>query len=249
MEEHGRLFREGRREEYVRLSQKAYQAYPNDYRVMNYYMWDMVGDYTDNVPEVLLANQEELPFLCRRTLEGCQDAFLRMDAVNMQGKLLHAQGRTDEAVALYKKEIPNWYLTCGQKLEQLFAKDTPEYARQLRFNMLELGAFVVNKKCSELWFCRGLTLKEKGEATLAVCAGLAALWGSPFFREFFYETDYYLGGFASGMARKLQKGQGDEDVIEQLRRIGEDAVRRFREHEAMDPVAREILNYDFLDFP
>lgn len=109
-------------------------------------MWDKVGDYTDNDPEALLNNQEELLFICRRTLEGCSNTFLRMDAVNMQGKILHAQGRTQEALALYREEIPDWYQTCGQKTEQLFAKDTPEYARQLRFNLLELGALAVNKK-------------------------------------------------------------------------------------------------------
>lgn len=124
MEEHSRLFRAGKKEEYTRLSENTYREYPNDYRVINYYMWDKVGDYTDNNPRVLLANQEELLFLCRRTLEDCADTFLRMDAVNMQGKILHAQGRTQEAVALYKKEIPDWYLTCGQKTEQLFARGT-----------------------------------------------------------------------------------------------------------------------------
>ena len=245
MEEHGRLFRAGKREEYTRLSDKAYREYPNDYRVINYYMWDTVGDYTDNNPQVLLANQEELLFLCRRTLEGCADTFLRMDAVNIQGKILHAQGRTQEAVALYKKEIPDWYLTCGQKTEQLFARDTPEYAHQLRFNLMELGAFTVNKKCSELWFCHGLSLAEKGEAALAVCAALETLRGTAFCSE----TDYYLGGFASGMARKLRKAGGDEAVAEQLCKIGQEAMERFRAYSETDPAAREVLNCDFMDFP
>ncbi|MCI9437381.1 MAG: helix-turn-helix transcriptional regulator [Lachnospiraceae bacterium] len=245
MDEHGRLFRAGKREEYTRLSEKAYREYPNDYRVINYYMWDKVGDYTDNDPQVLLANQDELLFLCRRTLEGCADTFLRMDAVNMQGKILHAQGRTQEAVALYKKEIPDWYLTCGQKTEQLFAKDTPEYARQLRFNLLELGAFTVNKKCSELWFCHGLSLAEKGEAALELCAALEQLRRTVFCGE----TDYYLGGFASGMARKLRKAGGDEAVAERLCRIGQEAMERFRAYSESDPAAREVLNCDFMDFP
>ena len=245
LEEHGRLFRDGKKEEYTRLSEKAYREYPNDYRVMNYYMWDKVGDYTDNDPEALLNNQEELLFICRRTLEGCSNTFLRMDAVNMQGKMLHAQGRTQEALALYREEIPDWYQTCGQKTEQLFAKDTPEYARQLRFNLLELGALAVNKKCSELWFCRGLSPEEKGEAALAVCAALESLGRTAFCGE----ADYFLSGFAAGMARKLQETKGHRAVVERLCGIREEAERRFREYSETDPAAKEILNYDFLDFP
>ena len=249
LEEHGRLFREGKKEEYTRLSEEAYRKYPNDYRVMNYYMWDKVGDYVDNDPEVLLANQEELLSLCRRTLEGCGNAFLRMDAVNMLGKLLHAQGRTQEAVALYKKELPDWYLTCGQKTEQLFAKDTPEFAHQLRFNMLELGAFAVNKKCNELWYCRGLTTKEKGESALAGCAALEPLMRTACCPE----IAYYLWGFASGMARKLQNAEGDEvadrDAVNRLLNIGEAAKKQFMAYSETDPTAREVLSYDFLDFP
>ena len=245
LEEHDKLFREGKKEEYTRLSEKAYREYPNDYRVMNYYMWDKVGDYVDNDPEVLLADREELLEICRRTLEGCSDAFLRLDAVNMQGKILHAQGKTEEAMALYKREIPNWYLTCGQKTEQLFARDTPEYAHQLRFNMLELGAFTVNKKCNELWYCSGLSAKEKGEAALAICAALETLGRT----DYCHETDYYLCGFASVMARKLQPTDEDNNIIERLRRISEDAKTRFMVHDTIDQLAKEILSYDFLELP
>lgn len=245
MEEHDRLFRAGKKEEYTRLSEEAYRRYPNDYRVMNYYMWDKAGDYTGNDPEVLLANQKELLLLCRRTLEGCTDVFLRMDAINMQGKLLHAQGKTQDAVELYRKEIPNWYLTSGQKTEQLFARDTPEFAHQLRINMLELGAFTVNKKCNELWYCQGLSTREKGEAALAICAALEPL-GS---MAYCYEVEYYLSGFAAGMARKLQNTGGDEHVVEKLFRIGETARMRFLERSGPDRTAEEILAYGFMDFP
>lgn len=230
LEERRRLFMAGKKKAYTRLSEKAYRDYPNDYRVMNCYMWDKVGDYADNDPSVILENKEELSFLCRRILDGCSDAFLRMNAVNMQGKILHAEGKTEEAVALYQKEIPDWYLTHEQKTEQLFAKDTPEFARQLRFNMLELGAFAVNKKSKELWFCRGLTTEEKGEAALAVCAALDGL------REtaFLCEADYYLSCFALEMAGKMKAAKGDADTIKRLQGIGEEAKKRFLKYGETD---------------
>jgi len=230
LEERRRLFMAGKKDAYTRLSEKAYRDYPNDYRVMNCYMWDKAGDYADNDPSVILENKEELSFICRRILDGCNDAFLRMNAINMQGKILHAEGKTEEAVALYQKEIPDWYLTCGQKTEQLFAKDTPEFARQLKFNMLELGAFAVNKKSKELWFCCGLSTQEKGEAALSVCAALGTL------REtaFLYEIDYYLSCFALEMAGRLKLAKGDAETIERLQRIGENAKKRFLQYGETD---------------
>ena len=78
-------------------------------------MWDKIGDYADNDFSVILAHKEELLSICQRLLNECNDVHLRLDAINMQGKILHAEGKTDEAVSLYKKEIPDWYLTSGQK--------------------------------------------------------------------------------------------------------------------------------------
>lgn len=235
-EEYGRLFRAGKVEEYKKLSREAYRQYPNDYRVMNQYMWAMVGSYADNDPAVLLANREELSTICQRILDGCSDIFLRLNAVNMQGKLLHAQGRTDEAVALYRKEIPDWYQTRDQKTEQLFAKDTPEFAHWLRFNMLELGSFAINKKCKELWFCSGLSTEEKGRAAIDFCQALASLSRLPSL----YETDYYIYCFAKDMALKLKHlGGCDDETTAELRKTAEEAKKRFIEYGQTDAVIGE----------
>lgn len=235
-EERNRLFRAGKVAEYKKLSEEAYRQYPNDYRVMNCYMWDMVGDYADNDPAVLLANKKELSAICQRILDGCSDIFLRLNAVNMQGKLLHAEGRTDEAIALYEKEIPDWYQTHGQKTEQLFAKNTPEFAHYLRFNMLELGFLAINKKCKELWFCSGLSTEKKGKAAIAFCQSLASLSGMPHF----YEVDYYIYCFAKDIAHKLKYlGKYDDETTAELRRIAEEAKKRFVEYSRTDAIIGE----------
>lgn len=222
-EEHRKLFRAGKVDEYTRLSEKAYKEYPNDYRIMNCYMWDKVGNYADNDLSVIFANKEELLSICQRILDGCNDVNLRLDAINMQGKILHAEGKTDEAVALYKKEIPNWYFTSGQKTEQLFAKDTPEFAHQLKFNMLELGFIVVNKKCKDLWFCNNLSVEEKGKSALSFCQLLESLPKA----NAFYEIDYYIWCFANDMAFKLRHFGGDINTAELLDNIAEKAKKRF----------------------
>lgn len=47
---------------------KAYHDYPNDYRIMHYYMWNIGGDMADNNPTVLIEHKEE--FLFRKTRSG-----------------------------------------------------------------------------------------------------------------------------------------------------------------------------------
>lgn len=49
----------------------------------------------------------------------------------------------------------------GQKSEQLFAKDTPEFRTHLIYNMLELASFAANKKLKEIWYCSDISLEEK----------------------------------------------------------------------------------------
>lgn len=235
-EERRKLFRAGKADEYTALSEKAYKEYPNDYRVMNCYMWDKVGDYADNDFSVILAHKEELLSICQRLLDGCTDVYLRLDAINMQGKILHAEGKTDEAVALYQKEIPNWYLTSGQKTEQLFAKDTPEFARQLKRNMLELGAFAVNKKCKEIWFCSSLSIEEKGKQAIEICQKLESLQNI----VVLYEIDYYIWCFANDIAHKLKVFGGDIDTAERLCNIAGEAKNRFLSYIKTDTAIGDV---------
>lgn len=181
----------------MELSREAYSAYPNDYRVMLIYMWDLIGGCADNEDAVLLANRAELSRICERILSGCSDATIRTDAYAIKGKLLKAEGRVDEALALYQKELPDWYRTAGQKSEQLFMKDTVEFAVLLRRNLSELSRLVLNKKSKELWFCTEGTPKQKTERAVAFCEALKQL--EPFFPDGSLPglISYYAGDFAA----------------------------------------------------
>ena len=155
--------------ECLRLSKAAYKKYPQDYRVMELYMWDLIGGYADNDPNTILKHKAELEQICDKILKGCQDDFIRRDAYVMQGKILHASGHTDEAVALYQKKLPDWYQTAGQKIEQLFDKKSPEFTANLQANILELLKFALNKISKQIWFCRDLTPQEKEDKALEIC--------------------------------------------------------------------------------
>lgn len=171
----------GQYEACAELSREAYADFPNDYRIMELYMWDLIGGYADNDDAVITANAKTLSEICDRILKGCTDAFIRADAVVMKGKILKAGGHVEEALKLYKEELPDWYQTAGQKSEQLFKKDTKEFAVLLRRNIIELCRFVLNKKSKEFKFLTKGTAAAKREKAKAFCE---ALWQmEPFFPE------------------------------------------------------------------
>ena len=90
----------------LELSREAYQKYPNDYRVMIIYLWDRIGGCADNDDAVIRTDSAELNGLCDRILADCSDAVIRSDAYTIKGKILKAKGHTEEALALYQKELP-----------------------------------------------------------------------------------------------------------------------------------------------
>ena len=145
---------------------QAFRDYPNDYRIMSRYMWSIAGDLADNDPAVLLTHKDELLSICHKILEGCTDDSLRLSAWNMEAKLLHAEGRTDEALALYRAKFTSWYGTVGQKCEQLFAKETEEYYTQLHVNMYQLADFAADKLGRSIIFHPSLSDAEKAAQTL-----------------------------------------------------------------------------------
>lgn len=171
----------GQYEACAELSREAYADFPNDYRVMELYMWDLIGGYADNDDAVITANAKTLSEICDRILNGCTDSFIRADAVVMKGKILKAGGHVEEALKLYKEELPDWYQTAGQKSEQLFKKDTKEFAVLLRRNIKELCRFVLNKKSKEFKFLTKGTAAAKRKKAKEFCE---ALWQmEPFFPE------------------------------------------------------------------
>ncbi len=161
------LYREHWTEEKGReIIVKAYHDYPNDYWVMHYYMWNLGGDMADNDPVVLLAHKDEFLSICEKILEGCTEENLRLGAWNMRAKLLHAEGKTEEAIEIYKTKFTDWYTTGGQKMEQLFAKGTSEYYYHVQKNMYELCDFAADKFGRTVFFNPQLSVSEKAERAL-----------------------------------------------------------------------------------
>ena len=145
---------------------RAYHDYPNDYWIMHYYMWNIGGDMADNDPAVLVGHKEEFLSNCEKILDGCTEDALRQNAWNMRAKILHAEGKTDEALRIYQTKFADWFTTSGQKTEQLFAKDTGEYYFHVRKNMYELGDFAADKLGRTVFFDPSLSMSEKTERAI-----------------------------------------------------------------------------------
>ncbi len=160
-EDYGKFRRAGKWGETLEMISKAYEKYPNDYRIMHRYMWDMASDYADNDPKVLLSRKDEFLAICDKILDGCTDEDIRLDAYNMRAKILHAEGKTEEALALYREKFTSWYSTWEQKSEQLFAKDTPEFLYWVRRNMYELASFAADKLSKSIFFDASIPYDEK----------------------------------------------------------------------------------------
>ncbi len=178
MKEYERLGDERKFEERLAFITKAYLDYPNSDIILYRYMWDIAGDWADNDPQVLLARKEELLKLCDRILAVSNDEDFRLDTWNMRAKILHAEGKTEEALEIYQKRFPSFYATVGQKKEQLFAKDMPEFQYYLRQNLYELTVFAADKHMKDIWFCQGGTNEEKYEKSIDYLHALETMRGN-----------------------------------------------------------------------
>ena len=158
-----RLNSECRWEEAAEILRNGYREFPNHWRIVTAYMWNLAGGSADNDPGHLLAHREELESVSSRILEECTDDELRLAGLNIKAKLARASGDTQRALEILKK-FPSFYDARPQITEQLFAKDTPEFHRQLHLNIFELAGFTVNKILKAIWFA-DKTIEEKTSAT------------------------------------------------------------------------------------
>ena len=117
------------------------------------------------IPLFLLEHKDEFRAICEKILGGCTEENLRLGAWNMRAKILHAEGKTEEALEIYKTKFTDWFTTSGQKTEQLFAKDTSEYYFHVQKNMYELVDFAADKLGRTMFFNPSLSMEEKVERT------------------------------------------------------------------------------------
>ena len=215
----------------------AYKEYPNDYWIMHYYMWNIGGDLADNDPAVLIAHKDEFLAICEKILEGCTEESLRLGAWNMRAKILHAEGKTEEALEIYRSKFTDWFTTSGQKTEQLFAKDTKEYYFHVQKNMFELIDFAADKLGRTVFFAPDASMEEKAMRALQYGDLMVSAFeetNEAFFlmlaRSFLarMENDfYYRGGTDEQVTAIMDKNLYVTKKIEEMRKANEALDRAF----------------------
>ena len=130
----------------------VYREYPNDYRVMSAYIWSLgVNDAEPDLAAALL-HKDELGAICDKILAECTDGEIRARAWKMKAILLHADGKTEAALALHDECGVSWYDAAHQMNEQLFTKDRPEFLYWARRNTYELASFAADKISKGIFF-------------------------------------------------------------------------------------------------
>ncbi len=210
---------------------KAYGKYPNDYLVMHYYMWNLAGDMADNDTKTLLEHKGEFLTICDKILSGCTEETVRLNAWNMKAKLLHAEGKTEEALAIYDAKYPNWYDTRDQKTEQLFAKDTPEFGLYLRQNLYELACFATDKKMKEIWFCTEGSIADKVKKSLDLADAMEEMKERTGDEELLL-TEYVVYGCLKGYLQRFKAEGAEEKAILEKRKAVADACNKLVERDA-----------------
>ena len=205
----------------------------------------------DNDPAVLLEHKDEFLSICGKILDGCTEDTLRLGAWNMRAKILHAEGKTDEALRIYQTKFADWYTTSGQKTEQLFAKDTDEYYFHVRKNMYELGDFAADKLGRTVFFDPSRSLAEKVER--AILYGDLMLNAYRETKEAFFlmlaesflgrmENDlYYRGGTDEQIIAVMDRELYAKKLLEEARKENEPLNRAFDSYS--EGARQNILRY------
>lgn len=108
-EDRDRLSTLGKEREAFDLIANAYREFPNDWLLIEDYMWKLVYDpYLDD-RRGDIAHKDELYDLCERVLDECPVDQARYSALNILEGLYELDGRKDKAMETLKRFPPLYY--------------------------------------------------------------------------------------------------------------------------------------------
>lgn len=141
------------------ILKEAKKRYPNNYEILDKFLFYLMGGIADNNNKVLTDNKDEINKVCNIIINGCTDERIRLQAFNYKAKVLFALG--DEVGALsILKEFPSFYHSSNQKIEQLYPKGDKRFYKQLISNIDELCWFIGNKLGKAVCYNENLSHEE-----------------------------------------------------------------------------------------
>ena len=182
--ESNRLNALGKAKERFELIAKAYQDFPNDWRIVDLYMWQL--NYDPNhweAPFGYEVHKDELYRLCDRVLNECTLDKTRYSALSIIGGLYLADGKKEKAMETAKR-FPDYWTTEGEELEGCYDKDAGEYTEwiaQLRKNTEDIAYLLVHKLIKATLYAKDIDASGQ-----LVCFQKAAA-----FLQLIYDKDDY----------------------------------------------------------
>ncbi|MBR6808536.1 MAG: helix-turn-helix transcriptional regulator [Clostridia bacterium] len=132
-----RLASVGKAFERFDLIKKAYAEFPNDWRIVDLYLWQLQYDPNCECPYGNEVHKNELYALCERVLEECTVDKVRYSALSILGGLYNLDGERDKAVETAKR-FPQYWMTEGEELEGCYMDDNAQWLKQVRRNIWDL---------------------------------------------------------------------------------------------------------------
>ena len=138
MNEQNRLCALGKEREAFDLIVRAYQDFPNDWRIVEEYMWKLYYDPNCVEPYGNEVHKEELYRLCDRVQEECTVDRVRYSALSILGGLYILDGRLEKAIETAKR-FPSLYFTQEKELQGCFENGTKEWWTYTRAGLAEFA--------------------------------------------------------------------------------------------------------------
>jgi len=140
--ERNRLSALGKEREVFDLIVRAYQEFPNDWRIVEEYMWKLNYDPNCVEPYGNEVHKEELYRLCERVLDECTVDHVRYSALSILGGLYVLDGQIDKAIETAKR-FPTLPFTQEEELRGCFEQGTAEWWKYTREGLAEFAEYLM----------------------------------------------------------------------------------------------------------
>ena len=145
--EYDRLSHDGKLKEKFNCTRCMYKKYPNDFRVMEKYMYELFYDpnYSEE-PFGEEIHKEELYKLCDKILSACTEQKIRYYAMNVLTVLYLNDGMMKKAEEICKEFPESYFDTSDECLEQLYARSDREKSEvYMKKNIRNCAEHLINK--------------------------------------------------------------------------------------------------------
>ena len=140
--ERNRLCALGKEQEAFDLIVRAYREFPNDWRIVEEYMWKLNYDPNCVEPYGNEVHKEELYRLCERVLDECTVDQVRYSALSILGGLYVLDGQMEKAIETAKR-FPTLHFTQEEELRGCFEQGTAEWWKYTRANLAEFAEYLM----------------------------------------------------------------------------------------------------------